>query len=276
VAFIGFLVLSVEAQTRRNRNRGRGGNRRRGGPNCHLKEVDKCLEKMEEIGKRDDASNIISTRAGIDELCETVEGSQLCIKNFFKKCGTPIQRELFDFVLEQFGESVKLFCGNEENKATFLKHSPCINQNVLTKKNYHMKCVNPIFVAIDKGQSIYNTTLQDSNLFDLEKTSAKGVSDTILDLTCCSYNRFEDCSQELVNKACGSDAQESLKDFMKKTFGVSINMICPRSMFDPKSEACTSVLPGPNEKAKGKLSDNPLGKYMLNYMNYIFNFKEDA
>jgi len=272
---IGLLVLSAEAQTRRNRNRGgRPGNRRRGGPNCHLKEVDKCLEKMEAIGKREDASNIISTKEGINELCETVEGSQTCIKNFFKKCGTPIQRELFDFVLEQFGESVKLFCNNEENKATFLKYSPCINEKVLTKKNYHTKCVNDIFVAIDKGQQIYNKTLEDENLFNLEKSSAKGVSDTILDLTCCSYNRFDDCSQELVNKACGNEAVDSLKDFMKKTFGVSINMICPRSMFNPKEETCTSVLPPHGEKPKGKLSDNPLGKYMLNYMNYIFNFKE--
>lgn len=70
LALLGLLVIStVDAQARRNRQRGRGGNRRRG-PNCHLKEVDKCMEKMEAIGKRDEASNIITTVEGIDELCE--------------------------------------------------------------------------------------------------------------------------------------------------------------------------------------------------------------
>lgn len=33
-----------------------------------------------------------------------------------KKCGTPIQRELFDFILEQFVESVKQFCNDGDNK----------------------------------------------------------------------------------------------------------------------------------------------------------------
>lgn len=68
-AAVGLLAVSVDAQ-RRNRNRGRGQGGRRRGPNCHLKEIDKCLEKMEAIGKRPQASNIITTAEGIDELCE--------------------------------------------------------------------------------------------------------------------------------------------------------------------------------------------------------------
>lgn len=33
-----------------------------------------------------------------------------------KKCGTPIQRELFDFMMEQFVESVNLFCNTPETR----------------------------------------------------------------------------------------------------------------------------------------------------------------
>lgn len=63
------LAITVDAQNRgrRNRNRTRGGNKKT--PNCHLKEIDKCLEKMEAIGKRPQASNIITTKEGVDELC---------------------------------------------------------------------------------------------------------------------------------------------------------------------------------------------------------------
>lgn len=56
----------VDAQNRR-RNNGRRRNRK--GPNCHLKEIDKCMEKMEQLGKRPEASNIITTSEGIEELC---------------------------------------------------------------------------------------------------------------------------------------------------------------------------------------------------------------
>jgi hypothetical protein len=59
------LVVESDAQRRRNRTR----NRNKKGPNCHLKEIDKCMEKMEALGKRPQASNIITTAEGIDELC---------------------------------------------------------------------------------------------------------------------------------------------------------------------------------------------------------------
>jgi hypothetical protein len=231
---------------------------------------------MEALGKRPQASNIITTEEGIEELCSTVEGSQNCIKGFFKKCGTPIQRELFDFVLEQFEEQVKLFCKAGDTRATFLKYSPCINEKILTSKPYHNNCVNDIFASIDKGTQIFNKTFEDPNFFDIEKTSARTLSDVLLDLTCCSFNRFESCSQKMISNQCGQDAVDAMINFTEKTFGGSIKMICPRNLFNPAEETCKKVLPPHGSKPKGKLSDNPIGKYLLNYMNYIFNYDEAA
>jgi len=234
------------------------------------------MEKMETLGKREDASNIITTDTGLSELCETVDESMVCIKGFIKKCGTPIHRELFDFVLEQFSESVKLFCKSGETRSTFLKHSPCINNKILTQKNYHKTCVSDIFAAIDKGVGLFNKTRDDPNLFDIEKSSARTLSDSILDLTCCSYNRFESCSQALIVKECSQEAVDAMINFTEKTFGGTMTLVCPRSMFNPKDEMCTKVMPPMGAEAKGRLSDNPLGKYMLTYMNFLFNFEEPA
>lgn len=80
--------------------------------------------------------------------------------------------------------------------AAFLKYSPCINEKILQSKPYHSTCVNDIFASIDKGAQLFNKTLEDPNLFDIEKTSARTLSDVLLDLTCCSFNRFETCSQK--------------------------------------------------------------------------------
>jgi hypothetical protein len=67
LAVVCFLLVvgSSDAQRRRNRTR----NRNKKGPNCHLKEIDKCMEKMEALGKRPQASNIITTEEGLNELC---------------------------------------------------------------------------------------------------------------------------------------------------------------------------------------------------------------
>jgi len=271
-AFLCLLIFSVvdAQQRRRNRNRKKG-------TNCHLKEIDKCMEKMEAMGKRPQASDIITTDAGIDELCKTVSGSMDCIKGFMKKCGTPIQRELFDFMLEQFVESVNLFCNTGETRKTFLEHSPCINSKVLVTKAYHKNCVNDIFAALDKGQRLFNSTLDDPELFNFEKTSAKGLSDKLLDLSCCSYNRFDKCSNDLIVKECGQGAVDAMNNFAQKTFGGSMNRFCPKSMFNPTKASCTSVLPPTGSDPKiADLNKNPIGKYMLTYMNFLFNFQDAA
>lgn len=52
----------------------------------------------------------------------TVSGSITCLKGFMKKCGTPIQRELFDFMMEQFVESVNLFCNTPETRQGEFDH----------------------------------------------------------------------------------------------------------------------------------------------------------
>lgn len=68
LAFLCLVVFAVADAQRRSRTRGRG----KKGPNCHLKELDKCMEKMEALGKRPQASDIITSDAGLDELCTYV------------------------------------------------------------------------------------------------------------------------------------------------------------------------------------------------------------
>lgn len=159
----------------------------------------------------------------------------------------------------------------------FLTHSPCINSKVLTQKSYHKKCVNDIFAALDKGQRLFNSTLDDPELFNFEKSSAKSLSDKLLDLSCCAYNRFEKCSNELIVKDCGQGAVDAMNNFAQNTFGGGMNRICPKSMFNPTKSICTSTLPPTGSDPKVQdLNKNPFGKYLLTYMNFLFNFQQSA
>lgn len=146
----------------------------------------------------------------------------------------------------------------------------------MTKKVYHTKCVNDIFAAIDKGQRILNQTLDDPELFNFEKTSARSLSDKLLDISCCAYNRFEKCSNELITKECGADGVKAMNDFADKTFGGGMNRICPKKIFNLEKKVCDVLPPTGSDPKTAQLKNNPFGKYMLTYLNFLFNFDSTA
>ncbi|KAI1293778.1 hypothetical protein HDE_06525 [Halotydeus destructor] len=279
IVLVTLAILAVTADAQNGGRRRQGGNRNRPrgrgrGPNCHLKEIDKCVELLEAISKRPQASNILATEAGVVELCDTVDSAQKCIKAYLKNCGTPIQRELVDFVIDQFIGNTKSFCEPGAIRSTFLEHSPCINENVLLSKPYHDSCVSDLFAATDKGVQLLNSTLDDPNIFDVDKAIKQTTSDTVLDLTCCGYNRFDGCSKKLIVEKCSKKAVDAMSSLVENAFGNGLNLICPKSMFNPRGELCKKVLPPLGAKPKTKLSANPLGKYFLGYVGFIFNYQE--
>ena len=159
----------------------------------------------------------------------------------------------------------------------FLQHSPCINSKVLTQKSYHKKCVNDMFAALDKGQRLFNSTLDDPELFNFEKSSGKSLSDKLLDLSCCAYNRFEKCSNDLIVADCGQAAVDAMNNFAQNTFGGNMNRICPKSIFNLAKPICTSSLPPTGSDPKiQELNKNPFGKYLLTYLNFLFNFQQEG
>jgi len=233
---------------------------------------------MEALGKKPHASIIITTNGGLDQLCQTVNSTVECRRLFWKKCATGLQADTFDFFQEQFTESVKQFCNSPPTRKTFLQHSPCIDEKVLTQKPYHTKCVNDLLAALDKGQRMANKTLDEAedSGFDVSFTK-QSLADRILDLTCCSYNRFQRCSMDLIVKECGQPAKDAMTKFTRSTFGANINRMCPKKMFNPTKSMCRTAMPPPGSDPKaGDLKKNPLGKYMMTYMGFILNYSDPA
>ena len=144
---------------------------------------------------------------------------------------------------------------------------------MIKSKRYRKECVNDLLAAVYKAQELVNRTADDSNVFDVDNTSAKGVSDTVLDISCCYYNRFKDCANGFIEKECGLEAVDAWTEFTSKTFGGGASMFCPRAYFDPKDKLCTDIMPPIGSDPKTRtLLNNPIGKYALNHLNFIFNF----
>jgi len=245
------LVCTVESQRTRTRNRNRNRNRNRKGDQCHMKEIDTCLDKVQALSKGKDPTAIITTNEGIDKLCSTFDEVMKCFKGYMKKCGTPLQRELFEFGTEYFIQTTKQFCDPGPLRETFLKHSPCIHSKVLTSNDYKSTCNNNYLAAVDRV-----------NQTDPDRT---------LDMVCCAHNTWEDCTEDLVSKECGPEPVTSMKAFVEKALGGINAMVCPRNIFPPDSQTCKKALPPPGTKAKGKRSDNPISKYISSYFGFLFS-----
>lgn len=63
VALVVVLIGQSDAQ-RKNRRRNR-----KKSDQCHLKEVEACINKIQSLGKGKDPTSIIATSKGLDKLC---------------------------------------------------------------------------------------------------------------------------------------------------------------------------------------------------------------
>jgi len=247
---VALILDGVDAQQRQGRRR--GNRRRRPREQCHGKEVDKCLEKVHQMTKGPNPSRIIKTEEGVNKLCETTEQTTKCFKGYMKKCGTPLQRELFEFAIEYFVKTVEQFCtGDNDLKRTFLKHSPCINDKVIESDEYKATCISDYLVAV-------------------EHIAKVNSSDDKLDTLCCSQNQWEQCAHAQIVTQCGEEAKASFITFTDKAFGGLSSTICPSKIFNPKAKICKKALPPAGTKPKGKSSENPVSRYLSAYFAFLF------
>jgi len=64
-----------------------------------------------------------------------------------------------------------------------------------------------------------------------------------------------------------------MRGFVEKTFGLSFQLFCPRTLFNPKNQLCLDILPPKGSDPKiDVIFNNPLGKYAFPYFSVMFNF----
>lgn len=239
---------------------------------CHLRQIDTCFSPMLSLTSR--VSDIITTETGVNKFCSTVSGSMVCLKNYLRRCSTLLQREMFNFFSDQFSHRVDEFCNSTVLKRQLLAHSPCIQSQVFSNKQYQSTCVNDLMVAFNTGRSLLVNRLTASDDIVSTLTSRNQViaSDRLLDVSCCGFNRFTNCFQRRVNESCGRDAVTVIDMFTSRTFGIGMDKICPVKLFNPSSAACENILPIEGSQSDvGQLNDNPFAKYIMQYLGFLFD-----
>ncbi|XP_074599861.1 uncharacterized protein LOC141854174 [Brevipalpus obovatus] len=244
--FVIFVADGAEPSKKKNRYRNK-----KTKANCHLKELDKCIKSLEKYKNDTNAYKLITNDRGLDEICSNSQASLTCFGGHIENCGTPIQKEMFDFMTEQFTKSIDKFCKPGDLRREFLQYSPCIAEKVLNSTEFKTKCNNPYLAAIGKVEKLDNL-------------------DERLDLTCCSYNRWESCAFNLTEKACNGTGRENLYNFLNQAFAGLSNLFCKQDDFDFLGNRCVSLYPVNDTATEAsKNSTNPITKYLTSYFGFF-------
>lgn len=221
---------------------------------CHLREIESCIAKVQELGKRKDPSALIATNEGLNTICKTTRDDLTkCIKSFIKKCGTPLHREVTDLLTDQITNQVARFCDPKNPaRGIFLKHSPCMHKKVFSQDLYKTTCNNNFLATVDAV---------DTQNVDGDKTHT---------MICCGFNRWDSCTKKIVIKECGKEAHDSYDGFVGESFGTIARMVCPVNAYSTKAEQCKAVLPKEGTVGKGQLGDNALTKYVTSLFSFLF------
>ena len=176
-----------------------------------------------------------------------------CITGYFKKCGTPLHREVGMLFTDQIRSQLNQFC--IDKKSEFLKSSKCLHENVFRTKQYKNDC-----------NSIYLLSLKQAQTNDAQAT----------DLICCGYRFWIKCTQQLAQSKCQAPGASSFMILTKYGFLGFPDLTCPTALFNSNSKKCKSVIPSkPSEgqkQIKINFGESGLSKYnVANMFSFIFH-----
>lgn len=194
-----------------------------------MRELDLCAATL--VVFTQSPSGLAVTDHDLNKQCVNLREADTCMKNFIKRCTTPLQRQMVTFMGEGSGDLLEDYCkpGTELRKA-YLKHATCLNS---AQKSHQKACIKDLQASFE--------TLTSFGADDWEKRLPVG---------CCTYRRFEQCIGSQVEKKCGKEALTFINLVLRRAFSRMPEMICKN--YKPDGSECKAILPAVGTLPKGK------------------------
>ncbi|RWS13267.1 hypothetical protein B4U79_06014, partial [Dinothrombium tinctorium] len=205
---------------------------------CHLRELDLCAATL--LVFTQSPQGIATSEAKLNQQCGHLRDADSCLRNFTKKCMTPLQRELVSFVTEGSMRLLKEYCtSGSQVRQNYLKHATCLNKTRSSQRS----CVKDLQAALETVTSV-----------EWDKRIPAG---------CCAYRRFQGCTEQLVENDCGKDAVEFMKLMLRMALSRLPEIICQG--YGPETQECKQLLPAPGTAPKGARSNSVLSRLFSAY-----------
>lgn len=198
-----------------------------------MRELDLCAATL--VIFTQNPSGLAVTDHDLTKQCGYLREADTCMRNFMKRCTTPLQQQMMSFMGEGSMELLDEYCkpGTELRKA-YLKHATCLNS---AQKSHQKACIKDLQVSLETLTASFNSTTENWG---------KRVS-----TGCCTYRRFEQCLGSQVEKKCGKEALNFINLVLKRAFSRMPDMLCRK--YKSESTECKAILPAPGTMPKGNL-----------------------
>jgi len=205
---------------------------------CHLRELDLCAATL--LVFTQNPSGIATSDNELNKQCGYLREADVCLRNFTRRCTTPLQRELINFVTEGSMRLLNEYCTpGTQLRQSYLKHAPCLNQ---AQKNQRT-CVKDLQAALEVVTTV-----------EWDKRIPAG---------CCSYRRFIACTENLVESKCGKEAVEFMNLLLRMALSRLPDIVCQG--YGPENAECRQLLPAPGTNPKGARSNSVLSRLFSAY-----------
>jgi len=205
---------------------------------CHLRELDLCAATL--LVFTQNPSGIATSDNELNKQCGYLREADVCLRNFTRRCTTPLQRELINFVTEGSMRLLNEYCTpGTQLRQSYLKHAPCLNQ---AQKNQRT-CVKDLQAALEVVTTV-----------EWDKRIPAG---------CCAYRRFIACTENLVESKCGKEAVEFMNLLLRMALSRLPDIVCQG--YGPENAECRQLLPAPGTNPKGARSNSVLSRLFSAY-----------
>jgi len=205
---------------------------------CHLRELDLCAATL--LVFTQNPSGIATSDNELNKQGGYLREADVCLRNFTRRCTTPLQRELINFVTEGSMRLLNEYCTpGTQLRQSYLKHAPCLNQ---AQKNQRT-CVKDLQAALEVVTTV-----------EWDKRIPAG---------CCAYRRFTACTENLVESKCGKEAVEFMNLLLRMALSRLPDIVCQG--YGPENAECRQLLPAPGTNPKGARSNSVLSRLFSAY-----------
>lgn len=229
------------------------------GASCHLRELDLCAASMLVFTQ---APNGLATNdAEINKQCFHLNEAGSCLKNYTRRCMTPIQRELMTFVSNSSFQMLDEYCTKGSKlRQSYLKHAQCLNQ--LHKRQEHKSCMRDLQAALELLTS--NQLAGSSSKPELQKPPIQGdTNGKRLQLACCAFRRLESCLGDQTERRCGKETIQFIQTVMRRATSRMPELLCRN--YKPEGAECRALLPKIGVTPRGSKSNSIISRLLSAY-----------
>ena len=183
---------------------------------------------------------IATSENELNKQCGFLREADTCLRNYTRRCATPLHRELIAFVTEGSLRLLSEYCRRGSNlQQSYLKHAKCLNSAHRAQR----VCVKDLQAALELIAQV-----------EWDKRIPAG---------CCSYRRFVQCTENLVEDSCGKDAVEFMNLLLRMAVSRLPDIVCQG--YGPENAECKILLPAPGTNPKGSRSSSVLSRLFSAY-----------